>query len=470
MTIDESSYITVEIESAGMSDQDFRFRPTCDRCQLVSIALSLLLVFGAPTSSCAQGIVLEEIGHWSGRSEAVAVDGTLVYAGVDSSLVVLDVGDPAQPVEVGRIWIGARPRDVALRGTFAYVVDDVGQHLHAVDVSDPSSPDLVASASTELFPTAGHRIVLHDTLAYVTAFHLGCHDAVHVFDLSDPGSPRRLPPGVSLGSCAYDVAPADGRLYVFTGHMGLFPGAWMWKIRSLDPQDVEFVDVMMLDGEPVYGFAAAISEPYLFINTYFRFIVADVSSPFEPSLVATLSTSPRVDLGDVRLTGGRAYVAGRAGGSQGAAVHVVDVEDPAKPRLLASYEISPAVEKIAVQGDLIFLATRQGGLRILRERTESDPVSVGPGVELPQRAMLEAAYPNPTRDVTSIRFALPDASHVRLAVYDVLGREVGVLVDGMRAAGRHEVTWHGQRVPAGLYIIRLEAEGATRMQPVTLVR
>lgn len=44
-------------------------------------------------------------------------------------------------------------------------------------------------------------------------------------------------------------------------------------------------------------------------------------------------------------------------------------------------------------------------------------------------------YPNPFRGRTTVQFALPEASHVTLAVYDVLGRQVALLVDGELPAG-----------------------------------
>jgi flagellar hook assembly protein FlgD len=58
---------------------------------------------------------------------------------------------------------------------------------------------------------------------------------------------------------------------------------------------------------------------------------------------------------------------------------------------------------------------------------------------------------------------VPQACPVRVAVYDVTGREVAVLADGRVSAGRHEATWDGRTVrgnaPTGLYFVRLAAGG-----------
>jgi hypothetical protein len=72
------------------------------------------------------------------------------------------------------------------------------------------------------------------------------------------------------------------------------------------------------------------------------------------------------------------------------------------------------------------------------------------------------AYPNPFAEAATIRFALPAPAAVRLVVYDVLGREVAVLLDGPVAAGAHAVTLDGQAFAAGAYVWQLEVEDPSR--------
>jgi flagellar hook assembly protein FlgD len=80
----------------------------------------------------------------------------------------------------------------------------------------------------------------------------------------------------------------------------------------------------------------------------------------------------------------------------------------------------------------------------------------------PSSPILAQNYPNPFTDATTIRFDLPREVHVRLTVYNMLGRPVSTLVDKPLNAGSHEVAWAptdggGDRMPPGLYIYRLEA-------------
>ncbi|WP_420454550.1 FG-GAP repeat protein [Rubrivirga sp.] len=88
----------------------------------------------------------------------------------------------------------------------------------------------------------------------------------------------------------------------------------------------------------------------------------------------------------------------------------------------------------------------------------------------PEAALDVSAAPNPFRDGTAVRFALAAAGRVRLVAYDVLGREVARLVDGPLGAGPHEVRFEGRGLPAGPYLLRLDAGGLSQAWTVTLVR
>jgi len=63
--------------------------------------------------------------------------------------------------------------------------------------------------------------------------------------------------------------------------------------------------------------------------------------------------------------------------------------------------------------------------------------------------------PNPFNSSTTLCFNLPQASHVKLSVFDISGRQVAALVDGFRDAGIHEVTWDAAGLPSGIYCARL---------------
>ena len=97
--------------------------------------------------------------------------------------------------------------------------------------------------------------------------------------------------------------------------------------------------------------------------------------------------------------------------------------------------------------------------------------------DVPESLALEAVYPNPARSSATVTFALPEAAAVRLAVYDVLGREVAVLAEGAHETGRHAAALDTWMLPAGVYLVRLEvadpgtgADGAVQTRRLTVVR
>ena len=90
--------------------------------------------------------------------------------------------------------------------------------------------------------------------------------------------------------------------------------------------------------------------------------------------------------------------------------------------------------------------------------------------EAPTRYELGANYPNPFNPETVIPYAVPEVVPVRIAVYDLLGREVAVLVDREQAAGRYKARWQPARVATGVYLVRMQAGSFMQVQRVTVVR
>ncbi len=94
---------------------------------------------------------------------------------------------------------------------------------------------------------------------------------------------------------------------------------------------------------------------------------------------------------------------------------------------------------------------------------------------LPVTYELMNNFPNPFNPSTVIRFALPQQSMARLIVYDMLGREVRTLVNGMTNAGYFESTWNGKnndgvQVASGMYIYRIEAGSFVSSKKMMLLK
>jgi hypothetical protein len=104
--------------------------------------------------------------------------------------------------------------------------------------------------------------------------------------------------------------------------------------------------------------------------------------------------------------------------------------------------------------------------------------------ELPRKFALHQNYPNPFNSSTLIGFEVPDvgsqasvvssqwseASWITLGIYDILGREVAVLVDQKKAPGRYEARWDAGKCPSGVYVYRMTAGAFVQTRKMILLR
>jgi hypothetical protein len=89
---------------------------------------------------------------------------------------------------------------------------------------------------------------------------------------------------------------------------------------------------------------------------------------------------------------------------------------------------------------------------------------------LPRPQALITNFPNPFDLATTIRFSVPVASPVRLVVFDLFGREIRVLAEGVREAGIHEVVFDPGGLPSGTYLYRLETQIGSFAKSMQLVK
>ncbi|TKJ41471.1 hypothetical protein CEE37_02610 [candidate division LCP-89 bacterium B3_LCP] len=89
---------------------------------------------------------------------------------------------------------------------------------------------------------------------------------------------------------------------------------------------------------------------------------------------------------------------------------------------------------------------------------------------VPEEYNFSAAYPNPFNPAAMLSFTLPEASQVKLSIYDIQGRLVAILVDELRDAGTHEITFDATNLPSGVYIARMEANDFHRTQKLVMIK
>ena len=144
-----------------------------------------------------------------------------------------------------------------------------------------------------------------------------------------------------------------------------------------------------------------------------------------------------------------------------------EVHDSNNNDTVVSYNLTPGTHTLTVtyreDGTLLdkFLITND---TTFNPNPSTDPVGIKENNEdiLSDNYILNNSYPNPFNPTTNLSYVLPQASNVKLVIYDITGREVKKLVDTYQPAGRYELSWNakdtrGQQLASGVYFVKMEA-------------
>ncbi|MFT4603995.1 MAG: hypothetical protein ACI9W4_000713 [Rhodothermales bacterium] len=118
----------------------------------------------------------------------------------------------------------------------------------------------------------------------------------------------------------------------------------------------------------------------------------------------------------------------------------------------------------------IFVGASSGATAIVTAASGTSTASEPGQSELPEGYALGQNYPNPFNPVTTIGFSLPETGRVKLSVFDGLGREVAILVDGTIQAGNHEARFDAKSLPTGAYLYRLSTDAGAIARTLILMK
>ena len=89
---------------------------------------------------------------------------------------------------------------------------------------------------------------------------------------------------------------------------------------------------------------------------------------------------------------------------------------------------------------------------------------------LPGEYNLDRAYPNPFNPITTINFAIPQESDISITIYNLQGREVASLINGIKVAGYHSIVWDAHSFSSGVYFVKMVGGDYVHTQKLMLVK
>ena len=155
--------------------------------------------------------------------------------------------------------------------------------------------------------------------------------------------------------------------------------------------------------------------------------IINVSNPANPVLAGSYET-PGDAIG-VFVLGNYAYVADYFSGLQ-----ILNVSNPANPVLAGSYATPGESQGVFVLGNYAYVAD-QSSLMILHFQNQT---GINENENLPVKFSISQNYPNPFNAQTVIQYSLPAQSEISIDIFDILGRNVEKIAEGIKPAGNHQ--------------------------------
>ncbi len=128
------------------------------------------------------------------------------------------------------------------------------------------------------------------------------------------------------------------------------------------------------------------------------------------------------------------------------------------------------VANVTVSGDRVILASPVIYPAIALTGTPPAVTGIAESATEPTRFSLEQNYPNPFNPSTTVQYEIPVPAEVNLVVYDLLGREIAVLVHERKEPGMYEARFDATGLPSGIYFYRISAGPYVGVRKMLLLR
>ncbi len=337
----------------------------------------------------------------------VAVAGSLVYLLCDRDLQIVDVTNPSSPNLLGKVSFNDTITTtilgnfdfLCLNGTTAYAARK-SQKIYAINVGDPNNPEIKSTFTLKDIPVG---LSVSKDYLYVADYDTG----IQIFNISDPDSLNEK--GFLTITPIRGLIIKKNNLFV-EGWVGTEPGAALIKYDIENPLSPILKYMLNVPGGITSFVDIKIENDFAYLTYNTSFIVADISQSDSGTIVylANSNTNP--------------YTPG-AGTFHSVAVH--------NGKVITGY-----------LGVTVFKNNLITGIK-------TKPLSA-------VNFKLFQNYPNPFNSGTIISYQLSSTSQATLKIYDILGREVGTLVNTVQQAGDYIVPFDASALASGVYFYKLE--------------
>jgi hypothetical protein len=335
-------------------------------------------------------------------------------------------------------------------GQYAYVLS--GHGLFILELYMPDSIRTISSLDL------GWNVYTVELIHNSTGLLVGLWSSTCFVDISDKRNPFiassfRGGYAMQFNEYTYAGAPDSGFLiYNFKNDVPLIN-----HITTVNGKDLEVTTILVQDDS-----VAFVGDRW---GTIFLF---DIKDPTNVNLITTIET-------DVENVGGaivtmkyqdnHLYVGHHVHG-----LRIYDINDFQNITLVGYYSLFPGgstypLYDLEVEDEYIYcswqiplqISTDTGFVYVLENTlitAQSEEIH-----EVVNNFSLLQNYPNPFNPTTTIKYGLPEQSNVKIEIFNMLGQNVDILVDGNKAAGSYQTTWNAKDLPSGIYLITINAEG-----------
>jgi hypothetical protein len=276
----------------------------------------------------------------------MVVVGKYAYVAANESLRILDVSEPAAPIEVGTYRIIGLVDDIAIDGNTLYTATDRGMRI--TDVTVRTEPTVVGAYQDDLFALRG-KVIIAGSYAYLITT-----DGTRIIDISKPTAPRLVSIYVG-GTYVVDIVVEGHFAYLARANCGINPDCE----GGLQVVDVSNPSApIQVENYPLPGgaYSVAVRGSRLYIGVLNGIKVLDISDPMHPTSVSDISLAATPH--DLLAIGDRLFA------SDPGTVSILDVADPTDAHILDSYNASDSINEIAFADNILYVGT-SSGLHIL---------------------------------------------------------------------------------------------------------